>query len=117
MWFEGIAWAQSTAPSAQTGEQVIYTTVIPLALLFGIFYFMLIRPQTKKASDHARMLRELKRNDEVVTTGGIIGRVTELGDKVVTLEIAPNVRVRVERPQIASVSTYGKPSGKKDKGE
>jgi preprotein translocase subunit YajC len=116
MWFEGIAWAQSAAP-AQTGEQVIYTTVIPLALLFGIFYFMLIRPQTKKASDHARMLRELKRNDEVVTTGGIIGRVTELGDKVVTLEIAQNVRVRVERPQIASVSTYGKAPGKKDKGE
>jgi preprotein translocase subunit YajC len=117
MWFEGIAWAQSAAASAQTGEQVIYTTVVPLALLFAIFYFMLIRPQTKKASEHAKMLRELKRNDEVVTTGGIIGRVTELGEKVVTLEIAPNVRVRVERPQIASISAHGKAPGKKDKGD
>ncbi len=117
MWFEGIAWAQSAGPSAQTGEQVIYTTVIPLALLFGIFYFMLIRPQTKKASEHAKMLRELKRNDEVVTTGGIIGRVTELGEKVVTLEIASNVRVRVERAQVASISAYGKAPSKKDKGD
>ena len=73
-----------------------------------IFYFLLIRPQTQKAKQHTEMLKALKRNDEVVTTGGLIGRIHELGDKVVTLEIAPNVRVRVERPQIASLSTTGK---------
>ena len=61
------------------------------------------------------MLKDLKRNDEVVTTGGIVGRITELGEKLVTVEIAPNVRVRVERPQIASISSYGKAPGKKDK--
>jgi len=61
------------------------------------------------------MLKDLKRNDEVVTTGGIVGRITDLGEKLVTVEIAPNVRVRVERPQIASISSYGKTPGKKDK--
>ncbi len=73
-------------------------------------YFLLLRPQTKKANEHQKMLAALKRNDEVVTTGGLIGRIHELGDKLVTLEIAPNVRVRVERSQIASLSGYGKPS-------
>lgn len=118
MFFEGTAWAQAAASAPQGGaEQVIYTTVIPLVLLFAIFYFLLIRPQTQKAAEHTKMLRELKRNDEVVTTGGLIGRITEIGDKVVTLEVAPNVRVRVERPQISAISAYGKTPAKKDKGE
>jgi preprotein translocase subunit YajC len=118
MWFEGIAWGAQGAGNSQTGQQVLITTVIPLALLFAVFYFLIIRPQTKKAAEHTRMLASLRRNDEVVTTGGLVGRITEIGDKVVTLEIAPNVRVRVERPQIASMSAHGKSaSGKKDKGE
>jgi len=118
MFFEGIAWAQAAGAGAQNAsQQVLFTTVVPLALLFGIFYFLLIRPQTKKAAEHSKMLRELKRNDEVVTTGGIVGRITEIGDKLVTLEVAPNVRVRVERPQIGAISPYGKAPSKKEKGE
>jgi preprotein translocase subunit YajC len=119
MWLEGIAWAQQAAGGAET-QQVLFTTVIPLVGLFAIFYFLLIRPQSKKATDHQKMLAGLKRNDEVVTQGGLIGRIVELGDKVVTIEIAPSVKVRVERPQIASLSTYGKAvpkSGGKEKGE
>jgi preprotein translocase subunit YajC len=112
MWFEGIAWAQASGGIEGGTQQVLFTTVIPLALLFGVFYFLLIRPQTKKASDHQKMLAALKRNDEVVTQGGIIGRIVELGDKIVTLEIAPNVKIRVERPQVASLSTYGKTPAK-----
>jgi preprotein translocase subunit YajC len=114
MFFEGTAWAQAAAGATAGSEQVIYTTVVPLALLFGIFYFLLIRPQTKKAQEHSKMLKELKRNDEVVTTGGLIGRIVEIGDAIVTLELAPNVRVRVERPQVASLSTYGKGAAKKE---
>ena len=119
MWLEGIAYAQAAGGASATSEQVLYTTVIPLAFLFAIFYFVLIRPQTKKASDHEKMLAALKRNDEVVTTGGILGRIVELGDKLVTLEIAQNVKVRVERPQIAALSTYSKisKSGGKEKEE
>jgi preprotein translocase subunit YajC len=109
MLFEGIAFAQAAAPAAAPDtEQLIYQYFVPIALIFVIMYFLLIRPQTKRASDHQKMLGALKRNDEVVTTGGLIGRIAELGDKVITLEIAPNVRVRVERSQIASTSTYGK---------
>jgi preprotein translocase subunit YajC len=118
MFFEGIAWAQSAGGAAQGGsEQVLFTTVVPLALLFGIFYFLLIRPQTKKAQEHEKMLKELKRNDEVVTSGGIVGRIVELGDRLVVLEIASNVRVRVERPQITALSTHGKTPSKKEKGD
>lgn len=118
MWHEGIAYAQASAGAGATSEQVLYTTIIPLAFLFAIFYFVLIRPQTKKASEHDKMLSALKRNDEVVTTGGLLGRIVELGDKLVTLEIAQNVKVRVERSQVASVSTYSKaPKSGKEKEE
>jgi preprotein translocase subunit YajC len=112
MWLEGIAWAQQASGAEGTSQQVLFTTVIPLVALFAIFYFLLIRPQSQKATEHKKMLAALKRNDEVVTQGGLIGRIVELGDKVVTLEIAPNVRVRVERPQITSISTYGKTATK-----
>jgi preprotein translocase subunit YajC len=114
MLFEGIAWAQA-AGGAGGSEASTLLQFAPIVGVIAIFYFLLIRPQTQKAKDHSKMLNELKRNDEVVTTGGILGRITELGDKLVTLEIAPNVRIRVERPQIGSVSNYGKTPTKKEK--
>ncbi|MGH7814612.1 MAG: preprotein translocase subunit YajC [Candidatus Binataceae bacterium] len=119
MLFEGIAWAAGAADAAssQSTQQTIFTEVIPLALLFAVFYFMLIRPQTKKTQEHDKMVGALKRNDEVVLTGGIVGRIAELGDKLVTVEIAPNVRVKVERAQVATLSPYGKQAPKKDKGD
>jgi preprotein translocase subunit YajC len=112
MLFEGIAFAQLGAPASggQDWSQILGSPIIPIAFIFVIMYFLILRPQTKKASDHQKMLGSLKRNDEVVTTGGLIGKIAELGDKVITLEIAPNVRVRVERSQIAASSNYGKPA-------
>jgi preprotein translocase subunit YajC len=82
---------------------------LPLALVFVVFYFLLIRPQQQKAKAHREMITNLKRNDEVVTAGGLYGRVVELNEKVVTLEISQNVRVRVDRPRIEEVVTAGKP--------
>jgi preprotein translocase subunit YajC len=115
MWLESEAWAAGAASQPQGMQQMIVTTVLPLALLFLIFYFMLIRPQTKRAGDHDKMIKALKRNDEVVTNGGLIGRIVEISDKLLTLEIAPNVRVRVERAQVASLSAYAKTAvGKKE---
>jgi preprotein translocase subunit YajC len=80
-------------------------SLIPLVLVFMIFYFLLIRPQQKKAKEHREMLGKLKKNDEVMTSGGLYGKVTALNDKdnTVTLEIAPNVRIKFNRPQISVV--------------
>jgi preprotein translocase subunit YajC len=122
MWFEGIAWAQSSAAPAagQTPliDQILYGPGVPFALLILAFYWFFLRPQTTKAREHRDLLAKLKRNDEVVTTGGLLGRINEVGDKVIVLEIAPNVRVRVERSQITALSSYGKPpAGKKEKAE
>ena len=117
MWsmFEGTAWAQGVAAGAQCSEYGTLIQMAPIVGIIAIFYFLIIRPQTQKASEHTKMLAALKRNDEVVTTGGLIGRITEIGDKVVTMEIAQNVRVRIERSQLASISPYGKtPSAKKE---
>lgn len=111
MLFEGTAFAQSAAPAAGPQDffgQILTNPIVPIAFIFVIMYFLILRPQTKKAGDHQKMLAALKRNDEVVTTGGLIGRIVELSDQLVTLEIAPNVRVRVERSQIGAISAYGK---------
>ncbi|MGH7923791.1 MAG: preprotein translocase subunit YajC [Candidatus Binatus sp.] len=117
MLFEGTAWAQATAASpadAPTFVQQLLSGPGPiLAMVVAVMYFMVFRPQNKKAQEQAKMLSALKRNDEVVTTGGIIGRIHEVGDKVLTLEVAPNIRVRVERSQISSMSSY-KASAKKE---
>ena len=94
------AWAQA-GPGGSPSPLVNFA---PLVLIFVVFYFLLIRPQQQKAKDHRMMLANLKRNDEVITAGGIYGKIISLTDKVVTLEIAPNVRVRVDRPQITSLA-------------
>ncbi|HKN14016.1 MAG TPA: preprotein translocase subunit YajC [Candidatus Binatus sp.] len=117
MLFEGTAWAQAASANpaeAPSFVQQLLTGPGPImALVVAVMYFLVFRPQSKKAQEQAKMLSALKRNDEVVTTGGIIGRIQEVGDKVITLEVAPNVRLRVERSQIASMSSY-KASAKKD---
>jgi preprotein translocase subunit YajC len=110
MW--DIAYAQ-TAPGI-TGPSPL-VTILPFILIFIIMYFLVIRPQQKKAKDHQEMLSKLKKNDEVMTSGGIYGKVISLADNVVTLEVAPNVRVRVHRPQISAVVTGEKSSSKEVK--
>lgn len=84
--------------------------MFPLILIFVVFYFLLIRPQQKKAKDHRELLAKLKKNDEVMTAGGLYGKVVALTDTVVTLEVAQNVRIRVSRPQVSALveKTQGK---------
>jgi len=72
----------------------------PLLLIFVVFYFLLIRPQQQKAKEHREMISNIKLNDEIITSGGLYGRVVALSERIVTLEIAPNVRVRLDRPEI-----------------
>ena len=107
-----IAYAQA-APGAGGPGPIV--TILPVVLIFVIMYFMVIRPQQKKARQHQDMLGRLKRNDEVMTSGGIYGKVVDLKDTVVTLEVAPNVRIRVHRPQISAVLTAEKASAKEGK--
>ena len=76
--------------------------IAPLVLLFIVFYFLLIRPQQKKAKEHREMLKNLQKGDGVVTTGGLHGRVTSVADDTVTIEIADNVRVKVSKEAVTS---------------
>ncbi|UFS70534.1 preprotein translocase subunit YajC [Geomonas sp. RF6] len=77
--------------------------ILPLIFMFAIFYFLLIRPQQKKAKEHRALLDSLKRGDQVVTAGGMHGKVSALDDQVVTLEVAPGVNVKINKPFIASI--------------
>ncbi len=97
-----IAYAQSAPGAGGPGPLM---TLIPFVLIFVIMYFMVIRPQQKKSKEHQELLNKLKKNDEVMTSGGIYGKVIDLKETVVTLEVAPNVRIRVHRPQISAVVT------------
>jgi preprotein translocase subunit YajC len=92
------------APPAQGAEaQNPIMSFIPLILIFVIFYFMLIRPQQKRLKEHKAMLASVQRGDEVVTTGGIIGKVTALADDSLTIEIAKDVRVKIKRDAVVSI--------------
>ena len=73
----------------------------PLMIMIGIFYFLVMRPAAKERKKHQQMLDALKRGDEVVTASGILGRVTDIGEPFVTIEVARNVKIRVLRAQIA----------------
>jgi preprotein translocase subunit YajC len=78
-----------------------------LGVLFAAFYFILIRPQAKRAKEHKTMIAALAKGDEILTSGGILGRITELGDVYVTVEIADGVLVKVQRPAIQAVLPKG----------
>jgi len=75
--------------------------LIPILLMFGIIYLLMIRPQQKKMKAHQRMLGELKKGDDVVTSGGVYGRVSNIADKVVTLEVADKVKIRIAKGHIS----------------
>jgi len=90
--------AQAATPSA-----ILQTPLPLLAIVFLVFYFILIRPQQRQAKQHKQMLEGLKKNDRVVTSGGLYGRIIELNADSITLEIAPNVHVRHARAQIGAL--------------
>ena len=79
--------------------------IVMLVIMFAIFYFLLIRPQQKRAKQHKELIQSLKISDQVVTAGGIHGKVTAVQDTLVTLEIASNVRVKVNRSSIVGTKT------------
>ena len=102
-FFISDAWAQA-APAGQSDPLLSF---LPLIFIFVVFYFLLIRPQSKKAKEHRQMVEALAKGDEVVTNGGLLGRITTVGDSFVEVEVADGMRVKVQRQAIASLMPKG----------
>jgi preprotein translocase subunit YajC len=106
--FESPAFAQAaTGTSAAGGTAAIINMVLPLVLIFVIFYVLLIRPQQKRMKQHQEMLGAVKPRDMAVTNGGLIGKVTKVDENEVELEIAQGVKVRVVKGMLSDVRPYG----------
>ena len=101
----GTAYAQAAGGGASGGDTLM--GMLPIILMFVILYFLMIRPQMKKAKEHRAMLGALQKGDEVVTAGGLIGKVTKLSDQYATVEIAPGVETPVQRSAIAQLLPKG----------
>jgi preprotein translocase subunit YajC len=99
------AQAQAATPAAGGGG-MLSTLLFPL-LLVAVMYFLMIRPQMKKQKEHRSMLEKLGNGDEVITNGGVAGVVRDIGDHFITVEIADNVRIRVQKGAIANVLPKG----------
>ena len=100
--FSTIAFAQSAAAPGQ--EPNVLMSLVPFVFIFGVMYFLVIRPQSKRQKEHGAFLKELKRGDEVLTSSGILGRIEGLTDTFVTLEISEGVRVKLLRSSVAGSS-------------
>ena len=80
---------------------------LPLIIIFVIFYFLLIRPQMKRAKEHKKLVADLGNGDEVVTNGGLLGRITNVGESFITVELADNVQIKVQRHAVSNVMPKG----------
>ena len=102
----GLAFAMGTPPGGGGGAggvQSGITSLVPLIIMFAIFYFLLIRPQQKKAKEHKALLEALKKGDHVVTAGGMHGKVSAVEENVVTLEVANGVNIKFNKGHIAAI--------------
>lgn len=95
------AYAQTPSTPQAKPQASPLVSLMPIALIFIIFYFLLIRPQKKTQKEHEKMLGELKRNDEVITSGGIHGTIVNIQEDVITLRIDDNTRIKIQRPSIS----------------
>jgi len=104
--FISSAFAQS-APAAGGDLQSTLMSMLPLALMFVVLYFVMIRPQMKKQKEHAAMIAALAKGDEVVTGGGLLGKVSKMGDTFIGLEVSSGVEIQVQRSAIIQVLPKG----------
>lgn len=100
-FFISNAYAQDAASSGGL------MSFLPLIVIFAVFYFMLIRPQMKRSKEHRQLVSNLSKGDEVITNGGLLGRITEVSDSFVTLELADNIQIKLQRQAVASVMPKG----------
>ena len=97
------AYAQAPAAGGDAGLMGF----LPIILMFVLLYFLMIRPQMKRAKEHKQMVEALQKGDEVITAGGMVGRISEMGDAYVTVEIAPNTEVAVQKAAVQIVLPKG----------
>lgn len=100
-FFISSAYAQDAAPQAGL------MSFLPLIIIFVIFYFLLIRPQMKRAKEHKNLVAALSVGDEVVTNGGLLGKITKVSESFVTVEVADNVKIKLQKHAVASVMPKG----------
>jgi preprotein translocase subunit YajC len=98
-----VNWAYAAAQGAASAPEAspMWSFVVPMIFMVVIFYFLLIRPQQRKAKEHKALLENLKKGDRVITNGGLIGTIVNIDDPLVVIEVADRVRVEVARPYIA----------------
>jgi preprotein translocase subunit YajC len=102
----GLAFAMGGAPGGAGGAgggMAAFQQIIPLVFMFAIFYFLLIRPQQKKAKEHKALLESMKKGDNVITAGGVHGKITAVENDLVTLEVANNVNIKITKSYIAAI--------------
>ncbi|MDQ3059017.1 MAG: preprotein translocase subunit YajC [Pseudomonadota bacterium] len=107
--FISSAFAQTAPAAGASGGDMMSTLtgMLPLVLMFVVLYFVMIRPQMKKQKEHRAMIDALVKGDEVATAGGLLGKVTRLGEGYLSLEIAPGVEVQLQRSAIVQVLPKG----------
>jgi preprotein translocase subunit YajC len=100
-FFIASAYAQDATPQGGL------LSFLPLIVIFIVFYFLLIRPQTKRAKEHRQLVEKLATGDEVVTNGGLLGKITNVGESFVTVELADNIKIKLQKHAVASVVPKG----------
>ena len=101
------AFAQTSPAVAATEVSSSLMSMLPLVLMFVVLYFIMIRPQMKKQKEHRAMIDALAKGDEVATAGGMLGRVTALGEGTLTVQVAPGVEVQMQRSAVVQVLPKG----------
>ncbi len=97
------AYAQAAAVGGDAG----FMGLLPIILMFVLLYFLMIRPQMKRSKEHKQMVEALQKGDEVVTAGGVVGRISEMGEAYVSLEIAPSIEISVQRSAVQTLLPKG----------
>ncbi len=105
--FVTTVWAQGTggAPAASQSTGGMLISFFPFVLIFIVFYFLLILPQQRKAKKHRAMLESLKKGERILTSGGMLGTVAAVNNKVVTIQVADNVRIKIRKEYISELQT------------